>query len=303
MLVVNGRAIILQYKRILTSLISNLPSQLQFDIICVFTPFQTPDGQSWSETDRSVNGDYAGSNLIEKFKDPSSPAKLIIVAEKLQTGFDAPVLAIMYIDKVLKNSAGVQTLGRLSRIAPDKQKVFVVDFHNTRDEMVAAFEEFEYKIKKKKSHDREILLKGHKHPIISNLILDLSGVNLSKEALEFKLELLKTAYNQNSIIKVDNPIVEDNSDKIDMEAFMRLKRVRERKKNEESLKFNPHLKSINNTPKKEDELDPTLQTPVSSETLIFQSIPELRKRPTFNNSVDFKPKRSKLQNFTTTSKT
>jgi type I site-specific restriction-modification system R (restriction) subunit len=296
MLVVSGRPVILQYKRALTGLIYNLPSQKKFDIICVFAPWQQ-DGQSYSETDTGVNGEYAGTKLIEIFKNPSSPVKIIIVAEKLQTGFDAPVLSIMYIDKVLRTSTAVQTLGRLSRVAPDKHKVCVVDFHNTRDEMIAAFEEFEYKMIKKKSQDQDILLNSHQVPIIKNLIFDLCGVNLSKAALEFKLEILKTEHHQNSSPILDRPSepIIENSDKINIDALKRIKRVRERNKREEESKSNPPHKSIN-IKKEKEELEPIYDVP--AETLIFQTVPEIRKRPTFNTSMDFKPKtkRPKLQN-------
>lgn len=45
----------------------------------------------------------------------------------------------MYVDKRLQGAHCVQTLGRLSRIAPDKTKCFVVDFANTRREIADAF--------------------------------------------------------------------------------------------------------------------------------------------------------------------
>ena len=78
----------------------------------------------------SVNDKYAGKDVVSEFINPDSKVKFIIVAEKLQTGmknrmcivtllgFDAPPLAVLYIDKAMKKDATiVQTLGRLSRVA------------------------------------------------------------------------------------------------------------------------------------------------------------------------------------------
>jgi len=156
---------------------------------------------------------------------------------------------------------------------------------------------------KKKTQDKEILKNSHQHPIINNLIFDLCGVNLSKAALEFKLELLKTEHHQNSSPIIDrpsDPIIQEKSDKINIDALKRIKRVRERQKIDES-KSNPLQKSINVKKKEEEEIEPVFDVPASAETLIFQTVPEIRKRPTFNSSMDFKPitKRPKLQNNTT----
>src|SRR5439155_15750183 len=68
--------------------------------------------------------------------------QVLIVAEKFQTGFDAPLLHTMYVDKVLVGLAAVQTLSRLNRIHPLKKSTFVLDFRNETDVIVEAFEQF-----------------------------------------------------------------------------------------------------------------------------------------------------------------
>jgi type I restriction enzyme R subunit len=57
--------------------------------------------------------------------------KVLIVANKFQTGFDEPRLLAMYVDKKLSGVATVQTLSRLNRIYPGKTAPMVVDFRNT----------------------------------------------------------------------------------------------------------------------------------------------------------------------------
>jgi type I restriction enzyme R subunit len=57
--------------------------------------------------------------------------RVLIVANKFQTGFDEPRLMAMYVDKRLSGIATVQTLSRLNRIYPGKTAPMVVDFRNT----------------------------------------------------------------------------------------------------------------------------------------------------------------------------
>ena len=67
--------------------------------------------------------------------------RLLVAAEKYQTGFDQPLLCAMYVDKPLTGVAAVQTLSRLDRIHPLKSQddVRVLDFVNSADDIQAAF--------------------------------------------------------------------------------------------------------------------------------------------------------------------
>lgn len=66
-------------------------------------------------------------------------AKVLIVANKYQTGFDEPRLCAMYIDRKLSGVQAVQTLSRLNRVFPNKPKPMVVDFMNEPDDILASF--------------------------------------------------------------------------------------------------------------------------------------------------------------------
>jgi type I restriction enzyme, R subunit len=68
--------------------------------------------------------------------------RLLVVAEKFQTGFDQPKLYAMYVDKTLTGLAAVQTLSRLNRTDPDKDGTFVLDFVNDASEIAKAFEPY-----------------------------------------------------------------------------------------------------------------------------------------------------------------
>jgi type I restriction enzyme R subunit len=68
--------------------------------------------------------------------------QVMIVANKFQTGFDQPKLVAMYLDKKISGVEAVQTLSRLNRTYPGKDKTFVLDFANKAEEILAAFRTF-----------------------------------------------------------------------------------------------------------------------------------------------------------------
>ncbi|MFW6248881.1 MAG: type I restriction endonuclease subunit R, partial [Bacteroidota bacterium] len=68
--------------------------------------------------------------------------RILIVADKYQTGFDQPLLHTMYIDKKLSGVKAVQTLSRLNRTAPGKEDTFVLDFVNDRKTIYESFQPY-----------------------------------------------------------------------------------------------------------------------------------------------------------------
>lgn len=75
---------------------------------------------------------------------PKPEYRILVVAEKYQTGFDQPLLTTMYVDKPLKGVAAVQTLSRLNRTHPRKGQddLFVLDFANEAEDIQRAFKPF-----------------------------------------------------------------------------------------------------------------------------------------------------------------
>jgi type I restriction enzyme R subunit len=81
------------------------------------------------------------SNKIEKeFK--KDPYRILVVADKFQTGYDEPLLHTMYVDKVLTDIKAVQTLSRLNRAYPQKNDTFVLDFANDVETIQDAFSQY-----------------------------------------------------------------------------------------------------------------------------------------------------------------
>lgn len=68
--------------------------------------------------------------------------KILIVANKYQTGFDQPFLHTMYVDKKLSGVLAVQTLSRLNRTCPGKEDTFVLDFANERQTILDSFQPY-----------------------------------------------------------------------------------------------------------------------------------------------------------------
>src|ERR1035437_4013354 len=69
--------------------------------------------------------------------------RILIVANKFQTGFDQPLLHTMYVDKKLGGVAAVQTLSRLNRTFPPlKLDTLVLDFVNEQEVIQASFQDY-----------------------------------------------------------------------------------------------------------------------------------------------------------------
>ena len=69
-------------------------------------------------------------DLAEKFKNPNNPLKIVFVCNMWITGFDAPSISTMYLDKPMKNHNLMQAISRANRVFENKQGGFIVDYIN-----------------------------------------------------------------------------------------------------------------------------------------------------------------------------
>jgi len=97
--------------------------------------FDFPEGISESQ----ITG-YGEKELPEIFD--KEEYKILLVAEKYQTGFDQPLLHTMFVDKPLSGVKAVQTLSRLNRVHPGKEDAFILDFVNDRETILQSFQPF-----------------------------------------------------------------------------------------------------------------------------------------------------------------
>lgn len=91
-------------------------------------------------TESNMNPDIDGVEPAEAFKDDEY--RILLVANKYQTGFDQPLLHTMYVDKRLDGVLAVQTLSRLNRTYPGKEDTFVLDFVNDPQDILDSFQPY-----------------------------------------------------------------------------------------------------------------------------------------------------------------
>lgn len=80
--------------------------------------------------------------LEKRFKDPADPLKMVIVRDMWLTGFDAPCVHTMYIDKPMKGHNLMQAIARVNRVFRDKQGGLVVDYIGIGNELKVAMKEY-----------------------------------------------------------------------------------------------------------------------------------------------------------------
>ncbi|MCB9599195.1 MAG: type I restriction endonuclease subunit R [Sandaracinus sp.] len=76
--------------------------------------------------------------LAKRFKDPSDPFKLVIVRDMWLTGFDAPCMHTMYVDKPMQGHGLMQAIARVNRVFRDKPGGLVVDYLGLADQLKKA---------------------------------------------------------------------------------------------------------------------------------------------------------------------
>lgn len=81
------------------------------------------------------------AKVLDNFRDPHHPLKLVIVTSKLLTGFDAPILQVMYLDKPMKDHTLLQAICRTNRVyGQDKTNGLIVDYIGIFDDVAKALD-------------------------------------------------------------------------------------------------------------------------------------------------------------------
>ena len=136
MVVTGSRVEAVRWKKYLDKYIADSGVQGVRSLVAFSGTVEDPDDVGEGLTERTQNPGVQ-SDLAEAFK--PATFNVMIVAEKFQTGFDQPRLVAMYVDKKLGGVQAVQTLSRLNRTYPGKDKTFVLDFVNDPQEVLDAF--------------------------------------------------------------------------------------------------------------------------------------------------------------------
>jgi type I restriction enzyme R subunit len=125
----------------------------------------------------------AEEKLLDRFRDPDDPLKIIIVTAKLLTGFDAPILQTMYLDKPLRDHTLLQAICRTNRpYGQEKTHGLIVDYLGVFDDVAQALEFDEEGITRVVSNIEE--LKGKLPEAIQKCLEYFPGVDRTVSGYE-----------------------------------------------------------------------------------------------------------------------
>ncbi len=129
--------------------------------------------QEWRK--RFGRGKDEEAALLDRFRDPSDPLKILIVTAKLLTGFDAPNLQCMYLDRSLRDHTLLQAICRTNRPAPGKSHGLIVDYLGVFDDVAQALAFDEESIEQVITNIDE--LKDHLGPAMAKCLGWFPGVD------------------------------------------------------------------------------------------------------------------------------
>ena len=135
MIVTRSRLHAVRYKLAMDRHLAELGNP--FKTLVAFSGTVQDGGHSYTEANMNSIPEAQTARTFE-----SPEYRMLIVANKFQTGFDQPLLQTMYVDKKLGGVNAVQTLSRLNRTHPDKPGTMVIDFANESDDIRAAFQPY-----------------------------------------------------------------------------------------------------------------------------------------------------------------
>lgn len=112
------------------------------------------DPAEWKQHSRDKD---AEEKLLDRFRDPADPLQFVIVTSKLLTGFDAPILQVMYLDKPMKDHNLLQAICRTNRtFGQEKTHGLIVDYIGIFDDVARALDFDEKAVQKVVSNIDEL---------------------------------------------------------------------------------------------------------------------------------------------------
>lgn len=137
MIVATSRVAGLRYFNIIKEKLKERGSN--YRVLYAFSDFVHPETNE-AISEHAVNELKDGELIEDRFE--GDDYRLMIVANKFQTGFDQPLLAGMFLDKPVVDRNAVQTVSRLNRCHEGKKDVVVVDFTNNAKAILKAFAKY-----------------------------------------------------------------------------------------------------------------------------------------------------------------
>ena len=127
------------------------------------------DGAKWQE---HIRNKERRQHLAERMKDPDNPLKIAIVRDMWLTGFDAPSLHTMYIDKPMIGHSLMQAIARVNRVFRDKPGGLVVDYLGLAFELKKALSQYTEGDRKETGIplDQAVALMDEKYDIVTTML-------------------------------------------------------------------------------------------------------------------------------------
>ena len=139
MVITQSRASAVKYRQAFEDYIQRKGYKNIHALVAFSGKVKLPDSDK-EYTESSING-FSEDKLTKEFEKDDN--RVLLVANKYQTGFDQPKLCAMYVLKKLRGVNAVQTFSRLNRIFPPfEKKTFILDFINKYEDIVKAFESY-----------------------------------------------------------------------------------------------------------------------------------------------------------------
>ncbi len=150
--ILNGKAMLAASSKLAAAryadIISKIPGAPTCTCIISGTPQDLPDDASVEKKlrEETVSKHYKSKQeikeLIKNYKNPKNDLKLLIVCDMYLTGFDAPIIHTMYVDKPLRDHNLIQAISRVNRIWKQKPKGMIIDYIGIMDDLKHAFRKY-----------------------------------------------------------------------------------------------------------------------------------------------------------------
>lgn len=144
----DSKASAIKYKKYLDEAQAQLPEDSRFESAVIMSPPDSREGntsvdesalpevtQWWNENVGKENEQDYTKRMIKRFADNDDPLKMLIVVDKLLTGFDEPKNTVLYIDKPLKEHNLIQAIARVNRLHPKKEFGLLIDYRGILAEL------------------------------------------------------------------------------------------------------------------------------------------------------------------------
>jgi len=193
MLVTRSRLHAVRYKLKFDSIMQEM--HLPYGALVAFSGSVKDSETGLEYTETKMNSLPGNVSIPEAFKMPQY--RILIVANKFQTGFDEPLLQTMFVDKQLGGANAVQTLSRLNRCKRGKDKTFVLDFVNDPEKIL---KDFQYYYGKNKMVEEDETNPNSLYDVRSKL--DSFGIITKQDVNLFNRYFLSSKVEENTKVNI-----------------------------------------------------------------------------------------------------